>query len=111
MLLVVTYSRAARTSLRNVRRAHEDCVVRWFGRAALFEATERGAFLALRLREKHPGEVGIERTEPFNEFELRDVVREAVADYAANAHPNTPYDRFAAGTDHPSLDELADRDL
>ena len=78
MLLVVTYSRGARTSLRNVCRTHGESVVRRFGRAALLEETEHGAFLALRLREKHPDDVQLERTEPFNEF--RDVpaaVREA----------------------------------
>ncbi|MFC6726688.1 hypothetical protein ACFQE1_20415, partial [Halobium palmae] len=78
MLLVVTYSRAARTTLRNVCRTHEGSVVRRFGRAALLESTEFGAFLALRLREKHADDVQVERTEPLNEFErVPPSVREA----------------------------------
>ena len=59
MLLVVTYSRAARTTLRNVCRTHEDCVVRRFGRAALLDATGKGAFLACRLRERYPDDVQV----------------------------------------------------
>ncbi|MFC6770529.1 hypothetical protein ACFQDD_03145, partial [Halorubrum pallidum] len=78
MLLVVTYSAAARTALRNLCRRHDDVVVRRFGRAALVEPTVYAAFLALRLRESHRGEVQIERTEPFNEYVALDApVREA----------------------------------
>lgn len=112
MLLVVTYSRAARGSLRNVCRAHEEVIVRRFGRAALLEATEFGAFLALRLREKHPGEVQIERTEPFNEYaDAPEPVRRAAEAYETRDHPSTPYERFAAGTDHPNPADLAEREL
>jgi hypothetical protein len=112
VLLVVTYSQAARTSLRNVCRGHEESVVRSFGRAALFEATEFGAFLALRLREKHGQDVQIERTQPFNEFTaVPESVREAADAYEREAHPNTPYERFATGTDHPEPDALRERSL
>jgi len=112
MLLVVTYSREARASLRNVCRAHEGTVVRRFGRAALLEATAFGAFQALRLREKHGGDVQVERTRPFNEFAAVDRdVRAAAAAYEDRDRPATPYERFAAGTDHPDPDDLRGRDL
>lgn len=112
MLLVVTYSRAARTTLRNVRRTHETAVVRGLGRAALFEETELGAFLALRLRAKHGDDVQIERTRPFNEFAaVRDEVRAAAEAYEDRETPSTPYAKFAAGTDHPDPDAMRDVDL
>lgn len=112
MLLVVTYSRAARTTLRNVRRTHETAVVRGLGRAALFEETELGAFLALRLRAKHGDDVQIERTRPFNEFSaVRDEVRAAAEAYEDRETPSTPYAKFAAGTDHPDPDAMRDVDL
>lgn len=102
MLLVVTYSRAARQTLRNVCNAHEDSVVQRFGRAALLEPTEFGAFLALRLRAKHGGAVQVERTRPLNEFEaVRPAVREAATAYERRDRESTPYPAFAAGTDHP----------
>jgi hypothetical protein len=110
--LVVTYSQAARTSLRNVVRTHESTVVRRFGRAALLAETEWGAFLALRLAEKHGSDVQIERTAPLNEYtEVPDRVREAARAYEARDSPNTPYDRFASGTDHPPSEELQTREL
>lgn len=103
MLLVVTYSREARNSLRNVCRSHESATVRRFGRAALLSETELGAFLALRLREKHGGDVQIERTHPLNEFEeVPDEIREAASAYESRESPSTPYTKFAVGTDHPS---------
>lgn len=112
MLLVVTYSKAARGTLRNVCRTHEKTVVRRFGRAALFDETAFGAFLALRLREKHGGDVQIERTEPLNEFAAVDAdVRDAAEAYENRATPSTPYDKFAAGTDHPDSAALRNRDL
>jgi hypothetical protein len=112
VLLVVTYSQAARTSLRNVCRTHEESVVRRFGRAALFEETEHGAFLALRLREKHPEDVQLERTEPFNEFrDVPEAVRSAVQAYEARERPSTPYEKFAAGASHPSPSALKRRKL
>ncbi|MFB6093151.1 MAG: hypothetical protein ABEK02_09095 [Haloquadratum sp.] len=112
MLLVVTYSRRARETLRNACRAHEETVVRTFGRAALLCETEYGAFLACRLRERHGGDVQIERTEPFNEFaDVPAPVREAAVAYEARESPNTPYDKFAAGTDHPRSAAMRDRDL
>lgn len=112
MLLVVTYSQAARNSLRNVCRIHDESVVRRFGRAALFEATEHGAFLALRLREKHPRDVQLERTAQFNEFrEVPDAVREAARAYERRENPNTSYAKFAIGRAHPKPDELRARKL
>lgn len=112
MLLVVTYSRSARTTLRNVCRSHGESVVRRFGRAALFEPTEFGALLALRLREKHGGDVQIERTEPLNEFEcVPGAVREAAAAYESRESPSTPYAKFAAGSEHPDPDALRNREL
>jgi len=112
VLLVVTYSRAARTSLRNVRRSHAGQVVRSFGRATLFEATELGAFLALRLREKHPEAVQLLGATPFNEFRaVPERVRTAARAYEAREHRSTPYGKFAAGTDHPAPEEMADADL
>ncbi|MFB6068300.1 MAG: hypothetical protein ABEJ90_00030 [Halobacterium sp.] len=112
MLLVVTYSQGARTTLRNVCRSHEETVVRRFGRAALFEATELGAFLALRLREKHGPDVQLERTSPLNEYEdVPESVRAAAAAYEDRDRPSTPYAKFAAGTDHPDPERLGDREL
>jgi hypothetical protein len=112
LLLVVTYSRDARTTLRNVRRTHESAVVRALGRATLFEETELGAFLALRLRAKHGDDVQIERTRPFNEFAaVREDVRIAAEAYEARETPSTPYSKFAAGTDHPDPDAMRDVEL
>lgn len=112
MLLVVTYSRAARTTLRNICRAHEDCVVRQFGRAALLADTEFGAFQALRLREKHGTAVQIERTRPFNEFEqVRESVRDAAVAYEDRESPATPYARFATDRDLPDPGEMREREL
>lgn len=101
-MLIVTYSEAARTGLRNLCRRHEEPVVRRFGRAALLEATQYAAFLAVRLRESHGGDVQIERTEPFNEFvALEESVREAAVAYANRETKSTPYAAFAAGSEHP----------
>jgi hypothetical protein len=112
VLLVVTYSRGARGTLRNVCRTHEDVVVRRFGRIALFAETEFAAFHALRLREKHGADVQIERTEPFNEFAALDAeVREAATAYEARDGPSIPYRAFAAGTDYPDPDDLRNSEL
>ncbi|EMA67036.1 DUF7855 family protein [Halorubrum kocurii] len=112
MLLVVTYSAAARTGLRNLCRRHEGVVVRRFGRAALFDGTVYAAFLALRLRESYDGDVQIERTEPFNEFvALDERVREAASAYARRDAKSTPYAAFAAGTDHPDPDSMRGDEL
>jgi hypothetical protein len=112
VLLVVTYSKAARTSLRNACRAHEETVVRRFGRAALLAETEHGAFLALRLREKHPEDVQLERTRPFNEFrDVPEAVRDAAVDYEARENRNVSYQKYAAGRSHPSPAALKRRDL
>lgn len=112
MLLVVTYSSAARQTLRNVCSAHGETVVRRFGRAALFEATEFGAFLALRLRGKHGPDVQVERTRPFNEFAaVPEAVRTAADAYERRESASTPYAKFAVGTDHPDPATMRDREL
>lgn len=112
VLLVVTYSSSARTGLRNLCRRHEGSVVRRFGRAALLDATEYAAFLALRLREAYGGDVQIERTEPFNEFAaLDESIREAASAYADRDAKSTPYTAFAAGTEHPDPDAMRGEEL
>jgi hypothetical protein len=112
VLVVVTYSRGARQTLRNICRAHEECVVGQFGRVALLAATEFAAFQALRLREKHGTAVQVEWTQPFNEFDqLREGVREAAVAYEQRDQAATPYERFAAGRDLPSPDEMRGREL
>lgn len=108
MLLVITYSRAARQSLRNVCRAHEDCVVRRFGRAALLEATGFGAFQALRLRAKHDLDVQLQRVEPFVVGDVPDSVTAAATAYENRDQASVPYRQFATGTDHPSPGTLRD---
>ncbi|MFB6106623.1 MAG: hypothetical protein ABEJ70_06590 [Halobacteriaceae archaeon] len=112
MLLVIAYTQAGRQTLRNVCNAHPESVVRRFGRAVCLRETRFGAFLAVRCREKHGGDVQVERTEPFNEFaDVPDGVRDAARAYEAEAHPNTPYAKFAAGTEHPDPDDLRDVEL
>ena len=112
MLLVVTYSRGARGSLRNVCRTHEETVVRQFGRVALLRETAFAAFQALRLREKHGGDVQVERTEPFNEFAaVPSAVRDAATAYENRDARSTSYAKFAAGTVHPDPADLRDSDL
>jgi len=112
MLLVITYSGPARQALRNLCNAHEETVVRRFGRAALLEATEFGAFQAVRLRAQYGRAVQVEQTRPFNEFAaVREPVREAAHAYADRDSPGTPYAKFAAGTDHPDQAELKETEL
>jgi hypothetical protein len=112
MLLVVTYSRGARTTLRNVCRIHDDTVVRRFGRATLFAETELGAFIACRLRAKHGADVQVERTEPFNEFSaVRSAVREAAVAYEDRDAPSTPYAKFAVGAEYPDPEAMRDTEL
>jgi hypothetical protein len=112
VLLVVAYSRAARRTLRNVCRSHGESVVRRFGRVALLAETAFAAFQALRLREKHGGDIQIERTRPFNEFEAVDEpVREAARAYEQRDRPSLPYRTFADGTDHPDPEQLRNTEL
>lgn len=112
VLLVVTYSRAARTSLRNVCRTHDGTVVQQFGRAALLDDTHHGAFLALRLLEKHGPDVHVELTRPLNEFtDVPGQVRAAACAYERRDSRSTPYHAFVSGTDHPSPSALRDADL
>lgn len=111
MFLVVTYSRSARASLRNVTRAHEETTVRHLGRAAILAGTAFGAFQALRLQEKHGHDVQIERIEPFVPEDVPGEVREAAAAYEARETASVPYRQFAAGTDHPGPEALREQDL
>lgn len=111
MLLVVTYSRAARRDLRNVCRAHDSCVVRRLGRAALLEWTEFGAFQALRLHEKHGLDVQIERVEPFEPVDAPDHVRDAARAYERRDTASTPYERFASGRELPDPDAMRGESL
>jgi hypothetical protein len=111
VLLVVTYSRAARRDLRNVCRTHEDCVVRQFGRAAMLSRTEFAAFQALRLREKHGLDIQIERVTPFEPTNAPDHVREAAEEYEGRETPSTPYRRFAAGRDLPAPERMRGEEL
>jgi hypothetical protein len=111
VLLVVTYSREARRTLRNVCRSHEETVVRGFGRAALLEGSEFGAFQALRMREKHGVDVQIERVARFDPADVPERVREAAAAYEARETKSLPYRQFAAGTDHPDPDAMRGREL
>lgn len=107
MLLVIAYSRAARQSLRNVVRAHEDAVHHHFGRVALFAATEFGAFQALRLQHKHGEAIQLAKTEPFNEFAaVPAAVRDAAATYEARDTEAVPYASFATNEDVPSPDSM-----
>lgn len=86
--------------------------MRRFGRAALFDATELGAFLALRLREGYGGDVQVEATRPFNEFSgAPEAVREAAMAYADRDSASTPYHAFRAGTEYPSVAAMRERDL
>lgn len=111
MFLVITYSRSARTSLRNVTRAHEETTVRQFGRAALLAGSAFGAFQALRLREKHGRDVQVERVEPFVPEDVPDDVREAATVYEAREKATVPYHQFASGRALPSPRELREIDL
>ncbi|PSP92694.1 hypothetical protein BRC91_12695 [Halobacteriales archaeon QS_4_62_28] len=109
MFLVITYSRAARRSLRNVTRAHEETTIRHLGRAALLDGTAFGAFQVLRLQEKHGGDVQIERVEPFVPADVPSDVRQAARQYEDRDHPSIPYRQFASGRDHPDPGQLRDR--
>lgn len=74
--------------------------------------TAFSGFLALRLRYKHGDDVQIERTEPFNEFaDASERIRTAARAYEEQAKPNTPYGKFAAGTEHPDPDQLRGQEL
>lgn len=111
MFLVITFSRAARTSLRNVTRAHEATTVRQLGRAALLAGTAFGAFQALRLREKHGRDVQIERVEPFVPEDVPADVRDAATTYEAREKATVPYRQFASGTELPSPASLRNREI
>ncbi|WP_254766093.1 hypothetical protein [Salinilacihabitans rarus] len=110
--LVVADSPKARETLRNVCNAYEEAIVRRFGRAVVVEATEFGAFLAFRLREKHGGSVRLRRVRPV-EADRPDYrrARDAAAAFEARENESTPYPKFAAGTDYPSPEEMRDRPL
>jgi len=111
VLLVATHSADARTTLRNVCRAHEEAVHRRFGRAALLAETQFGAFLACRLRQKHGTAVQVERTEPFLARVAAPTAREAAVAYERREEPATPYRAFAANREFPAPAELRDERL
>jgi len=112
VLLLIAYSRAARQSLRNVCRSHEETVVRQFGRVALLRPTEFAAFQALRLQEKHGEAIQIERTEPFNEFAaVPSSVREAATAYENREQQATPYEAFASGRGYPDAEMMRGQSL
>ena len=111
MLLVVAHSRSARRDLRNVCRAHDACVIRRFGHAALLSGTEFAAFQALRLEEKHGLAIQLERVRPFEPTDVPERVREAARAYEDRDQPSTPYERFAAGRDLPDPEELREVEL
>lgn len=111
MLLLITYSRDARQTLRNVCRLHEDVVRRRVGKAVLFEPTHLAAFFAMRVREKHPGQVQIHRTRPLKPEDVPTVVARAARRYERRSDPHTPYSAFATGRDLPTLSSMADREL
>jgi len=111
VFLVITYSRSARSSLRNVTRAHEETTVRHFGRAALLAGTAFGAFQACRLREKHGRDVQVERVTPFVPEDVPADVRQAASAYEDRDRPSVPYRQFASGTDLPEPSALREREL
>lgn len=112
MLLVVTYSRSARQALRNACQSHEDAVVQRFGRAALVEATEFGAFLAIRLRTEHGPDVQVELTEPLVAGQdVPEGVRAAAIAYAGRDERSTPYEKFATGRAYPDSEAMKASEL
>lgn len=112
MLLIAAHSDSARTTLRNAVESHPSVVIRRFGRAVLLEETEFSAFLACRLRTEFGTAVQIEQTAPFlPDRDIPEDVQAAATAFAERTNPSTPYHSFAAGTAHPSLAELKDRQL
>lgn len=112
MLLVVAHAKDARQDLRNACSRHPEVVVRRFGRAVLLAETELGAFLALHLRERHGGDVQLERTRPLDAPRAVPArVHDAVAAYADRAHPNIPYATIADRDDLPTTADLHETDL
>lgn len=110
--LVIADSPKARETLRNVCNAYEEAIGRRFGRAVVIEATEFGAFLAFRLRAKYGDDVRVRRIRPFEEG--RSVYRrphDAARAFEERDDENTPYPKFAAGTEHPSPAEMRERSL
>lgn len=112
MLLIAAYSQDARVTLRNAVAAHDESVVRRFGRAVLLRETMFGAFLACRLRAEHGTAIQVERTIPFlDAADVPEAVRLAAEAYADRDVRTTPYSAFAAGTSHPDLNEMKDTEL
>lgn len=110
--LVVADSPKARETLRNVCNAYEEAIVRRFGRAVVIEATEFGAFLAFRLREKHGVDVRVRRVRPIEtDRPVYRRARAAAAAFEARENESTPYPKFAAGTDYPSPEEMRARPI
>lgn len=112
VLLVAAYTQDARVTLRNAVAAHDETVIRRFGRAVLLRETMFGAFLACRLRAEHGTAVQVERTAPFLDgTAVPERVRKAADAYADREARTTPYRAFAAGTSHPDLSEMKDTEL
>ncbi len=110
--LVVADSPDARRTLWNTCNAYEAAVVRRFGRAVVFEATELGAFLAFRLRVKHGDAVHLARVAPIDEQRgAFGRAREAAVAFEGREHESTPYPKFASGTEYPMPEEMRDREL
>lgn len=111
-ILVVADSPEVRQTLRNACNTYEKAVIRRFGRAVLFEATELGAFLAFRLEQKYGDAVHVLRTASVDG--RRDEYRrahEAAIAFENRDHESTPYPKFATGTDHPMPEEMHERKL
>jgi hypothetical protein len=112
MLLVAAHSEGARVSLRNALAAHEETVVRRFGRAVLLQETAFAGFIACRLRAEYGTAIQVERTEPFVAAEwLSESVQSAATAYANREVRTTPYSAFAADTAHPDPDEMKEIDI
>jgi len=109
-ILVVADAPGARHTLRNACDSYPEAV-RWrFGRVALFEGTELGAFLAYRLREKHGEDVHLAWTTPLGDGDPGcRRAREAARAFEDRTNPSTPYPKFAAGTDYPQPREMRRR--
>lgn len=109
--MVIGYSQAVRSALRQVADAHGDSVVERFGRVVLLESSAFGRFVATRFRAEFGAACQVERVESF--VPARDVaadVREAAEAYADREAKSTSYARFAAGTEYPGPAALKARE-
>lgn len=110
MLLVTCSSTASKQTLRNICRHHEETVAERFGRSALLYPSHYGVFQAIRLREKHAEAVTVRITRPLDpDRDVPTSVRRAARAFERRRKVPTPYDKFSAGTDHPSPQQLRRR--